>query len=141
MAGLLLAPLSNTIFLEDPRDHRESEMKVYIYGLYSTFSGDKEAPAIRYVGKTINPEKRFLQHLNDLSDCYKARWIRKEQALGNEIKLTILETLEDYASVNWPEQERYWMEICAGNRITNSKIGGGAVEPFLTNAALTLPHI
>jgi hypothetical protein len=91
--------------------------KVYIYGL----SGDDGI--IRYVGKSIRPNIRKLEHLSDSrtlkTNKHKAYWIRKILRDGNNLNVNILEECNED---NWSEREIYW--IAQFNNLTNKSAGG-----------------
>lgn len=61
---------------------------VYIYGL-TDFNGD-----IRYIGQSVNPRLRYMQHLVDSADTPKTRWIRELLSKGYKPGLVILEKVE-----------------------------------------------
>lgn len=86
----------------------------YIYALIDPISNE-----IRYVGKSISPNKRYYQHINPRGFTHKDNWIRK--LLSNSLKpvMKILEECNDY---NWEERERFW--ISSFDNLTNSTEGG-----------------
>lgn len=63
-------------------------MKTHIYVLMD------EADVIRYVGKAINPRKRYYEHLHDKKSSHKARWVRKELRNGGTILMKIMQVVE-----------------------------------------------
>lgn len=63
----------------------------FIYALCSPFNG-----AVRYVGQSVNPEKRYKQHIyQSRRDSYKNRpkkiWIRRLESIGMKPEMKILE--------------------------------------------------
>jgi len=95
---------------------------VYIYGLYSD-----DINNIRYVGKTIHPEKRLKEHIRTYKSeklCYKHNWVKSQLKKGKEIKMVII---EECNNDNWQDREKYW--ISKYDNLTNISIGGegGAV--------------
>ena len=76
---------------------------VYIYALL-----DPRYKRVRYVGKTINLQKRYEQHLYwfDNSNPRKDRWIKGLARHGLKPELGILEECDPS---NWEEREKYWI--------------------------------
>jgi hypothetical protein len=94
---------------------------VYIYAL-----ADPNTGQIRYVGKTIEPRRRFATHCRgDKADVHshRARWIAKLKANGLKPVLHILETVED---ARWQEAECKWIAFyrSTGCDLVNSTDGG-----------------
>lgn len=91
--------------------------QVYIYGLKCPLSNK-----IRYVGKSVNPNQRFKNHINYevKSDTHKARWLNKliEQGLLPELII-----IEETGTKQWEEREKYWIAYYK-NDLTNETIGG-----------------
>lgn len=63
-------------------------MKYYIYKLL-----DPETMDVRYVGKSVDPQKRFYAHIYDKSKSHKASWIK---SLISKQMLPILEIVEGF---------------------------------------------
>jgi hypothetical protein len=93
----------------------------FIYGLLDPMDN-----RIRYVGKAINPHKRFLVHLKDNGTTRKCRWIKKITALGYPPELTILEKLPSLDG--WGEAERKWIKEYSKNDLTNLTDGGDGLS-------------
>lgn len=92
---------------------------VYIYTL-----SDPRTHEIRYVGKTVNIEKRYREHLNEYkSRTYKEQWIHGMKKIGMKPILEVLDIVNDE---DWCYWEKWW--ICMlktwGIRLTNIGIGG-----------------
>lgn len=66
--------------------------EAFIYGLLD------ENNNIRYIGKSINPEKRFYYHLKDKADTHKTRWINsmKKNKLTPKLKKLICVSDKDW---------------------------------------------
>jgi GIY-YIG catalytic domain-containing protein len=102
-------------------------MTTYIYALHCPIS-----KTVRYIGKSVNPTKRFQQHIyfarTGRSRHHAAQWIRKVLAAGLEPTLEIFyEVKEDE---DWREAERFWISEAEsfGWRLTNTTAGGDGVE-------------
>jgi len=98
----------------------------YIYGLYEV--GKEEE--IRYVGKTLNPEKRLIEHIHDNKNTYKTYWIRSITKRGGSINFKIIELTDDD---NWQDREKYWINKFRnkiGNKLTNYSLGGEGVTIY-----------
>lgn len=82
--------------------------KFYIYGLHE--DGSEE---IRYVGKTIAPQKRLMEHLR-IKDgqvlTHKDEWIRHCLQNGKSV---IMKILEECTKLNVDQRERYWINYYA----------------------------
>lgn len=95
----------------------------YIYGLCDPDSGD-----IRYIGKTIRPQERFTNHMNERSNCHRSHWLQKLKAQGKRPDMVILETVS--GEWPWQEAERYWIARgrALGWPLVNNTDGGDGVE-------------
>jgi predicted GIY-YIG superfamily endonuclease len=91
--------------------------KVYIYGLHTDI--DK---TIRYVGKTINLEKRLKLHYSqrNVSKTHKNNWVNKVIKEGNRIVISIIEEVN---VDEWQKREIFWIEKYKSN-LTNTSKGG-----------------
>lgn len=95
---------------------------VYIYGLC-----DPRDNKLKYIGKTNNPERRYIEHLSTARHkkkrTYRDNWILKILLLGFKPKL---EVLEECNESDWEESERFWISeaIEAGLKLTNLCDGG-----------------
>lgn len=100
---------------------------VYIYGLKCPVAG-----VVRYVGKSINPQKRLIAHLTGArTGAYKhhtSAWLRKVIAEGLLPELVILEEIQP--GKDWRAVEREWIQRAqsAGWPITNSTAGGEGLD-------------
>jgi hypothetical protein len=74
---------------------------ITIYALCNPVTG-----AVRYIGKTINPVKRYNKHLHQ-GNPHMRNWIAKLKRMGQQPTFKIIETLED--NVSWEDRERYWI--------------------------------
>lgn len=102
-------------------------MKTFIYALV-----DPVTNLVRYVGKTVNPSRRFGVHICDKGECHRARWIAKLRADGLVPRFEILETFDDPSGDHWQAREIYWIGWMRdeGYKLTNIKDGGaGGVIP------------
>ena len=90
--------------------------KVYIYGLCS--SNDE---AIRYIGKCIDPKQRLKMHYSQRNSkkSHKNTWIKKVIAEGYEIRMIILEEVNEE---NWKEKEKEYIK--SYSNLTNTAEGG-----------------
>jgi len=93
-----------------------SEQFVYIYCLKDPISLE-----VRYVGKSVNPDKRFKHHLLNANKrkYHSAQWINS--LLLSNLK-PIMEILEIANINNWKEKEMFW--ISNYNNLTNILPGG-----------------
>lgn len=94
-------------------------MDVTIYALSDPMTGE-----IRYVGKTINLQKRLNSHRADRrGKSYKAKWLARILDSGNMPKVDVLETANHH---EWEEAERFWIAYLRfiGCRLTNLETGG-----------------
>jgi len=94
--------------------------KTYIYGLIEPMTNE-----LRYIGKTININRRYRRHINevDLHDSYKDRWIRKLKKNGLVPEIIII----DYVKTDeWQYWEMFYIEYFKflGCDLTNGTKGG-----------------
>lgn len=100
---------------------------VYIYGLVCPIAG-----VIRYVGKSINPEKRLAYHIsaaiNCTSDHHAARWLRKLANIELMPELVILHHVGP--DERWQDVERAFIASAGerGWKLTNSTAGGEGLD-------------
>lgn len=87
---------------------------IYIYSLSHPITNE-----VRYIGKTININRRYKQHLYDKRKSHKASWVQSLRNEGLKPNITILEVCFD----NWQEREIFW--IAQFDNLTNLKEGGG----------------
>jgi hypothetical protein len=97
----------------------------YIYGLFCPVKC-----AIRYIGKSVDPQARFIGHITTAKtgrgQDHKARWIRKLLAQGLLPELRILATLK--TGECWKTVERKFIADARarGHFLTNTTDGGDA---------------
>lgn len=90
---------------------------IYIYTLT-----DPNTNIVRYVGKSVNPNRRYYEHI---TNCYrtfnnhKDNWIKK--LLSNN-KTPILNIIEETTKDKWSDREKYWISVF--ENLTNSTLGG-----------------
>jgi hypothetical protein len=102
-------------------------MTVYIYGLFCPLD-----ERIRYIGKSINPEKRAIAHVSGANtnaySHHTARWIRKLSLLGRAPMLVVLDEIP--CSTDWREREREWIVAALHMDwpLTNSTAGGEGLD-------------
>ncbi len=92
---------------------------VYIYALV-----DSRDDRVRYIGRTVNPEKRLRKHINELEfDTHKNRWIKKLLSLNLKPYMIIIQCVEETI---WREREKFWIGKCKelGFSLTNGSLGG-----------------
>lgn len=96
--------------------------QVFIYALVDPENGD-----IRYIGKSIRPEQRLQNHMNEVSNCHRSHWLQSLKKNGQKPDLLILEEIR--GEFPWQESEKYW--IARGRRegwpLTNNTAGGDGV--------------
>lgn len=92
-------------------------MKTYIYTL-----SDPRNNEVRYVGKALNPNKRFINHLSSKNKTHCRSWIKSLLDLN---LLPILDIIDETEN-NWELLEQYWISQfkCWGFNLTNHTIGG-----------------
>lgn len=91
-------------------------MKIFIYGL-------SDDTGIRYIGQSLDPEKRFRDHLRDKKHTHKVHWIKKLLAEGKMPELCILEETDE---TNFGQREEAWIAYGRANgwKLTNLTDGG-----------------
>jgi len=94
--------------------------QIYIYCLK-----DPRDLSVRYVGKTVDLERRYCDHMRN-NDPNKAKrdWIQELKRAGKEPIMSVLELCNPE---DWPEREKFWISygIKAGWGLTNIASGGG----------------
>ena len=95
----------------------------FIYGLV-----DPESQQVRYIGKSIRPEQRLQNHMNEVSNCHRSHWLQSLKKRGLVPDLVIFESV--HGEWPWQESERYW--IARGKKLgwplTNNTSGGDGVD-------------
>lgn len=105
---------------------------VYIYALC-----DPTTKAIRYIGKSKNPQSRLYYHLQDVTDkkvhSHKKYWLRSVLDAGEKPLLKILEVTD---SESWANCERKWIAWAKeqGCNLTNGTDGGDGGHSFTLEA-------
>lgn len=100
---------------------------VFIYGLI-----DPSTAKIRYIGKSVNPKRRLMQHIHGRKDqkitpC--SAWIKSVLKKGQEPEMMII---EETTQELWQERERFYIDMFrkSGENITNIADGGN--QPSMT---------
>lgn len=77
--------------------------KIYIYGLRDPFTSE-----IRYVGKTVNLNRRYNSHISRCNESkrHSANWIRSIIQAGSK---PILFIIEETSLENWQDRETFWI--------------------------------
>lgn len=95
----------------------------YIYTL-----SDPDTKEVRYVGKSVNPKRRYYVHtcIQTGLDTHCKRWIGK---LKSENKKPIMEIIEEIITDNWQDREIYWISYFrkVNTNLTNMTVGGDGV--------------
>lgn len=76
---------------------------IYIYALK-----DPRYDRVRYIGKTNNLDRRYIQHVynQDAGNIHKRRWV---DGLKSEGLKPVIEVIEECTENNWIEREIYWI--------------------------------
>ena len=98
---------------------------LYIYGLREPDTG-----LIRYIGKTNNPHRRWLNHLTEKSHCKRTYWIRSLLRRGLRPEIVVIE--EIHGAWPWQESERFWIAFANRNGwpLINMTSGGDGVPDW-----------
>lgn len=88
---------------------------------------DPRSDEIRYVGKSIRPEQRLQNHMNERSNCHRSHWLQQLKSAGLTPRMEIVETV--IGEWPWQESEKRWIAKLAamGARLTNNTAGGDGV--------------
>ncbi len=80
---------------------------------------------VRYVGYTIHPTRRLIQHLREKATTHKGNWIRALCELDLQPIMEIIET----GIGDWQKAERYWIAYYRfqGMSLTNGTDGGKGI--------------
>lgn len=98
----------------------------YIYKLVDP----REPEHVRYVGKTIDPRKRYLEHIRMAEKrvriCYSSNWVFSLLSENTNPEMIIIEEATFENKKDWYERERYWIAYYKelGHRLTNYTDGG-----------------
>ena len=87
---------------------------VFIYTLIDPITDE-----VRYVGKSIKPERRYREHLTVDSNTHKSAWIKSLLKKGMEPTLKIIEECDEG---NWSDREKYW--VSQYDNLSNLTEGG-----------------
>jgi len=84
---------------------------------------DPRTDEVRYVGWTINPKRRFQNHVHEKAPDHKARWVQSLLRAGLQPSGEIVET---GLGPGWADRERWWIKYHRehGSRLTNIADGG-----------------
>lgn len=105
---------------------------IYIYTLEHPITGE-----IRYVGKTVNPQKRKADHNSKavqlLNQRHLSRWILSLLNQGLKPKMIIIDSIQ---SNNWEWLEQYWISQFRvwGFNLCNHAIGGNSNSGYKMSA-------
>lgn len=94
-------------------------MKTFIYTL-----SDPTTKVVRYVGKTINPHKRFTDHCRKTNDRHhRAVWI---SSLRHKHQKPLMEIIDEVDFDQWEYWEIYWISVFKswGFDLVNGNDGG-----------------
>lgn len=99
----------------------------YIYCLFDPIT---EQP--KYIGKSDNPQKRYLEHIKEKGKTKKINWIK---SLKNKGLLPILEILDEVRSENWKVMESMYIFLFRGwgFDLVNGTLGGDGSSAGATN--------
>ena len=107
------------------------ENNVYIYGLK-----DPRDCQIKYIGKTINIDRRYKEHIQ----THRNRKSKKNSWIINLIKNglePIMEIIEECNLDNWEEREIFWISYYKelGFNLKNTQNGGGRTKYVFSELA------
>lgn len=94
----------------------------YLYGLYDPLTGD-----LKYIGISVRPKERLVNHCNESSHSPKSIWIKSIMDKGYRPYLYIFEKIrvgDDWAAI---EMAYIRFAIAIGVDLTNSTDGGEGV--------------
>lgn len=94
-------------------------MKIHIYSLDCPTTGK-----IQYIGKTIDLDRRYKQHLRDKRYNKKCQWIRGLKSNGVKPLMTVLESFDSNENYNFWEDWYIQYYKYIGFDLKNSKGGG-----------------
>lgn len=94
----------------------------YIYGLR-----EPDTQLVRYIGKTIDPHRRWLNHLCEKSKTRRAYWVQSLERRGLRPEMVIIE--EIFGAWPWQESERFWIAFARANNwpLVNMTDGGDGI--------------
>lgn len=100
-----------------------SENYTFIYALC-----DPDTSIVRYIGKSDEPQKRYLNHLKDKKRTHKVNWIK---SLKSHNKKPFLKIIEKVKKSLWEKAEKKWIKHYRniyGNKLTNTTEGGEGIN-------------
>ena len=100
-----------------PTQNDPVSKKVYIYAL----SSPSEPGKVRYIGKTIDPQRRLAQHIHNKDKNHRGSWLTSLRSQGLTPVMTII---EETTSDQWKEREIFWIAFYQDHDLTNSTEGG-----------------
>jgi hypothetical protein len=101
-----------------------TESKTYIYGITD------EHGTVRYVGKSVNVERRFSEHFKERDRNYPLyTWIRKQQ---RETRFVGCAVLVSVLGVDWQSVEKAVIKQYREDGFKLLNLAGGGDEPFMT---------
>ncbi len=108
-------------------------MESFIYVLR-----DPETNQVRYVGWTVNLEKRLVWHLRDKKRTHKYYWIALLKERGLKPIIELVYTVKDGEC--WQDVERKWIAYYRniGENLTNATDGGEGARKGNQNAKGTI---
>jgi hypothetical protein len=88
---------------------------VTIYGL-----ADPVDHQLRYIGKTVNAEQRYLNHRSNFSGSWLGQWVSGLRAQQVYPELIIIEENVHHLKAN--EAEHFWIAyfMCLGSQLLNT---------------------
>lgn len=95
---------------------------VFIY-----FLKDPTNPIKGYVGKSVNPNRRFRAHLKAPENCRRTNWIRSLQAKGTLPELEMLAQVPEVDAAQW-EMDYIAAFKSLGFDLVNGTPGGDGVR-------------
>jgi hypothetical protein len=103
------------------------------YTVYALFD-EREPDAVRYVGFSVDPEKRFYSHLGEAQRSqqrsHRLNWIRKVSADGPFVHWRTLLVVETADAAALAEIASIKAHLDAGHQLTNGTEGGEGVQGF-----------
>jgi hypothetical protein len=95
---------------------------IYIYCLSDPSTGE-----VRYIGKSIRPMERLMNHMADRSSCHRTHWIQNLLSIGLKPYLGILSWCD--SGGDWGSLERECIRLGreSGWRLVNGTDGGDGV--------------
>lgn len=108
---------------------------VYIYALLDPDDGE-----IRYIGKTVNPTRRYYAHVGRKDvGVHRVNWVN---SLLDKGKKPVMEIVEITDEENWESREKHYISIAMsiGYRLTNMESGGISGKEFFEDRKEGIRH-